>query len=203
MCEKPLEQYLLHTEPSMLPIYIVNLILSLQTGFLSFSRNWISNPNSQEKEYGLSYQSGVLEKEQAAVAKLTLWVGRTVPRREWVAEGSIWNHTNREGRKFFTKVKSWESLCSLCNCLYGLCKDGFSCVEKKVTHLGGEGHREEVREPITTERFQCSRKKTGSCIYTMGSNPCDSVKCCGLNCVPPKFMCWSPNIYLEIRRLQR
>lgn len=58
---------MIHTE--ILPInIIVNPILSLQTGFLSFGRDWISNPNSQESEHGLSCQPNVLEKKQAAEA---------------------------------------------------------------------------------------------------------------------------------------
>lgn len=74
MCEKPLEQYLVHTELSMLPINtIIDLILCLQAGFLSFNGDCISNPNCQEKEYGLSRQSYVLRKDRLLGLSLALW----------------------------------------------------------------------------------------------------------------------------------
>lgn len=46
-----------HWVLSVLPDVIIHLILFLQTELHSFSRDWISDPNSQEKESDLSQQS--------------------------------------------------------------------------------------------------------------------------------------------------
>lgn len=101
-----LVQYLIQTKLSVLPVsIIINLILSLQAGFLSFSRDEITNPNSQEKEHGSSCQPRVLEKEQAALARPGTLCGKDSSQKGengWKKGNPQWgNHTNkgrREGR---------------------------------------------------------------------------------------------------------
>lgn len=95
---------------------IINLILSVQTGFLPFIRDWISNPNSQEEEYGWNCQSRVLQKGQAAVAGPSPSGGKEGSLK---AESGLgwWEASKttpiREGRTA-TKVKSRESLWPFC-----------------------------------------------------------------------------------------
>jgi hypothetical protein len=83
----------------MLPNIVINLILSLKIGFLSFSRNQFSSPNSQDKESDLSHESRVLEKEQVSVAGPQPWSQKKNSQKASNPH-NIWSYISKETEMF-------------------------------------------------------------------------------------------------------
>lgn len=198
----------------MLPInIIINVILSLQTGFLTFSRKiqiWISNPNSQEKEYGFSCESRVLKKEQAIVAGLSPLGGKDSSQKAGGARESPESTIIKEGRHFLPK-SSLENLCSPSLTVYTICAKGQTWLLMCREESDPLGRR-------VTQGWKEGNQYSLSTCYALGARlgpvytqseviPVTVFACFGLNCVPPEFICWSPDppiwLSLVIRTLWR